>query len=67
MIYPTTNPAKLGKVYSNGSIGTNEGDVWIIYYYALTDTKINIRYNLNVKDANGVNFVLKDIYNYVKK
>ena len=67
MIHPTTNPAKLGKAYSNGSLGTNEVDVWIIYYYAPINTKINIRYNLNVKDANGVNHVLIDIYNYVKK
>jgi L,D-transpeptidase ErfK/SrfK len=67
MIHPTTNPETLGKAYSNGCIGTNEGDAWVIYYYAPINTKINIRYNLNVKGIDGVSLVLKDIYNYVKK
>ena len=62
LIHPTTNPKTLGKAYSNGCIGTNEGDAWIIYYYAPINTKINIRYNLNVIDKKGGNLVLKDVY-----
>lgn len=67
MIHPTTNPATLGKAVSNGCIGTSEENAWVIYYYAPMNTKINIRYNLNIKDNNGSTIVLKDIYNYAKK
>jgi L,D-transpeptidase ErfK/SrfK len=67
LIHPTTNPITLGKAYSNGCIGTEEGDAWVIYYYAPINTKINIRYNLNIKDNSGENVVLRDIYGYVKK
>jgi len=67
LIHPTTNPITLGKVYSHGCIGTKEGDAWVIYYYAPLDTKINIRYDLNIKDMNGENVVLRDIYGYNKK
>ncbi|WP_299667891.1 L,D-transpeptidase [uncultured Polaribacter sp.] len=66
LIHPTTNPVTLGKAYSNGCIGTREGDAWVIYYYAPIGTKINIRYDLNVKSNNGEAIVLKDIYGYFK-
>jgi L,D-transpeptidase ErfK/SrfK len=63
LIHPTTNPVTLGKAYSNGCIGAKEGDAWIIYYYAPIDTKINIRYDLKVKDSSGEAVILVDIYN----
>ncbi|MEP2935189.1 MAG: L,D-transpeptidase [Gilvibacter sp.] len=63
MIHPTTNPETLGKAYSNGCIGTKEGDAWVIYYNAPLGTKINIRYDLEVLDNNGDSLVLEDIYN----
>lgn len=62
LIHPTTNPETLGKVYSNGCIGTNEADAWVIYYYAPVKTKIIIRYDLNVVNKDGDSIVLKDIY-----
>jgi L,D-transpeptidase ErfK/SrfK len=68
LIHPTTNPKTLGKAYSNGCIGTNEKDIWVIYYYAPLNTKITIRYDLNIKDSiSGKNIYLKDIYGYHKK
>lgn len=68
LIHPTTNPITLGKAYSNGCIGTNEGDAWVIYYYAPINTKISIRYDLSVKEAaTGSNIILKDIYGYSQK
>lgn len=63
LIHPTTNPITLQKAYSNGCIGTKEADIWVIYYYAPIGTKINIRYDLNIKDSLGEKRVLKDIYN----
>jgi L,D-transpeptidase ErfK/SrfK len=66
MIHPTTNPETLQKAYSNGCVGTKEGDGWIIYYYAPINTPIKIRYELTVKDANGDPVLLKDIYNLRK-
>jgi L,D-transpeptidase ErfK/SrfK len=66
LIHPTTNPVTLGKAYSNGCIGTKEGDAWIIYYYAPIDTKINIRYDLKVKDSSNKAVILEDIYIEVK-
>ncbi len=66
LIHPTTNPKTLGKAYSNGCIGTKEADAWIIYYYAPIGTKINIRYDLNVKDRLDNTITLKDIYGYFK-
>ena len=66
LIHPTTNPISLGKAYSNGCIGTKEGDAWVIYYYAPIGTKVNIRYDLQVKDSIGDTIVLKDIYGYGK-
>jgi L,D-transpeptidase ErfK/SrfK len=62
MIHPTTNPETLEKAYSNGCIGTNEADAWMIYYYAPLGTKITIRYDLNTYEEGGVVNVLKDIY-----
>ncbi|TRZ40986.1 L,D-transpeptidase [Robertkochia solimangrovi] len=62
MIHPTTNPVTLGLAYSNGCIGTNESDMWHIYYYAPIGTKVRIRYDLNVVDTLGVPILLKDIY-----
>ncbi|GAA4296256.1 L,D-transpeptidase [Aestuariibaculum suncheonense] len=64
LIHPTTNPETLGKAYSNGCIGIKEADAWVIYYYAPIKTKINIRYDLKVIDANGEVKILKDIYGY---
>ena len=62
LIHPTTNPNTLNKAYSNGCIGTNEADAWIIYYYAPIGTKVVITYNLNGTNENGETIVLKDIY-----
>lgn len=62
LIHPTTNPKSLGKAYSNGCIGTKEADAWIIYYYAPIDTKISIRYDLNIINEDGEYVKLKDIY-----
>ena len=64
LIHPTTNPVTLGKAYSNGCIGTKEEDAWVIYYYAPINTKITIRYNLKIKDVNGKEITLDDIYHY---
>jgi L,D-transpeptidase ErfK/SrfK len=66
LIHPTTNPVTLGKAYSNGCIGTNEADAWVIYYYAPINTKITIRYHLNSIAENGGKVTLEDIYNYNK-
>ena len=62
LIHPTTNPETLGKAYSNGCIGTNESDAWVIYYYAPLTTKIKIRYNLTAVNEDGETIVFKDIY-----
>lgn len=67
LIHPTTNPESLGKAYSNGCIGTREGDAWIIYYHASINTAVKIRYDLNVVNHEGDTIVLKDIYGYNKK
>ena len=66
LIHPTTNPKTLGKAYSNGCIGTKEADAWVIYYYSPIGTKINIRYDLNVKDSLDNDIILEDIYGYFK-
>tara|TARA_R110002095_G_scaffold638_1_gene3051 strand:- start:1435 stop:2376 length:942 start_codon:yes stop_codon:yes gene_type:complete len=66
LIHPTTNPITLGKAYSNGCIGTNEADAWVIYYYAPIGTKIKIRYDLNVLNEKGERIMLKDIYGFNK-
>ncbi len=67
LIHPTTNPRTLGKAYSNGCIGTREGDMWRIYYYAPLGTKVVIRYDLSVVNAEGDTIYLKDIYKWAKK
>ena len=67
LIHPTTNPKSLGKAYSNGCIGTREADAWIIYYHAPIGTRINIRYDLQVKDSLGNERVLEDIYEQGKE
>ncbi|NNM17912.1 MAG: L,D-transpeptidase [Croceitalea sp.] len=64
LIHPTTNPTTLGKAYSNGCIGTNEGDAWLIYYHAPIATKVHLRYDLNVEDETGKKIELQDIYGY---
>ncbi|CAM4290501.1 L,D-transpeptidase [Zobellia nedashkovskayae] len=66
MIHPTTNPKSLGKAYSNGCIGTAEGDAWVIYYYAPLGTKVRIRYDLDTHFEGSVVSVLKDIYGVEK-
>lgn len=64
MIHPTTNPETLEKAYSNGCIGTNEADAWVIYYHAPIGTKVKIRYDLNTYQEGIVVSVFKDIYKY---
>lgn len=66
LIHPTTNPKTLGRAYSNGCIGTREGDMWRIYYYAPLGTKTIIRYDLNIINAIGDTIRLKDIYGWKK-
>ena len=67
LIHPTTNPVTLGKAYSNGCIGTNEADAWVIYYYASIGTKVSIKYDLNIVNTVGDSITLKDIYKYNRK
>ena len=62
MIHPTTNLKTLNKAYSNGCIGLRESDAWYVYYYAPVGTKVVIRYDLNLKNENGDEIVLKDVY-----
>lgn len=62
LIHPTTNPETLGKAYSNGCVGTAEGDAWIVYYYSPLGTKVRFRYDLEVVNENGELVQLKDIY-----
>lgn len=62
LIHPTTNPATLGKAYSNGCIGMREADVWRLYYYAPLGTKVVFRYDLKARDENGKRIKLDDIY-----
>ncbi|HXH17685.1 MAG TPA: L,D-transpeptidase [Chitinophagales bacterium] len=66
LIHPTTNPKTLGKAYSNGCVGTAEGDAWIIYYHAPVGTKVNFRYDLEVVNEQGETIRLKDIYQLKK-
>lgn len=63
LIHPTTNIETLGRAYSNGCIGTSEADAWRIYYYAPLDTRIVIRYDLQVVNEKGDTLQLADIYN----
>ena len=64
LIHPTTNKNTLSKAYSNGCIGTNEGDAWVIYYYAPINTKVVIRYNLKAINKEGDTVSFKNIYGY---
>lgn len=62
MIHPTTNPETLGKAWSHGCIGTKEADAWRIYYHAPLGTRVIVRYDLDVIQANGDTLHLPDIY-----
>ncbi len=66
LIHPTTNPNTLGKAYSNGCVGTGEGDAWIIYYHSPVGTKVKFRYDLEVINEDGERIELKDIYDFKK-
>lgn len=67
MIHPTTNPATLGKAYSNGCVGLGEADAWRFYYYAPLGTPVAFRYDLEVVSASGDTITLPDIYKRGKK
>lgn len=67
MIHPTTNLGTIGKAVSNGCIGLREKDAWAIYFYAPVGTKIDILYQLTVKDKEGNELLLEDIYEGYKK
>ena len=62
LIHPTTNLVSVGKAFSNGCIGTREGDIWRIYYYAPVGTKVDVRYNLTVRDDKGNPLQMRHIY-----
>lgn len=61
LIHATTNENTLGKPYSNGCIGTREGDIWRVYYYAPIGTKVVIRYDRRLIE-NGDTILLQHIY-----
>ncbi len=63
LIHPTTNPETLGRASSNGCVGTKEGDAWVIYYYSPIGTRIQIRYDIEVKRSDDKKILLEDIYN----
>ncbi len=67
LIHPTTNPKTLRKAYSNGCVGTREGDAWRIYYYAPVGTKVVFRYDLQIKNEKGDTITLPDIYGFGHK
>jgi L,D-transpeptidase ErfK/SrfK len=62
MLHPTTNPATLGKAYSNGCVGYREADAWRVYYYAPIGTQVVFRYQLWKVAANGDTIRFRDIY-----
>jgi len=62
LIHPTTNPVTLGKAYSNGCVGMEEGPMWRVYYYAPLGTKVRFRYDLEVTGPDGSIIQLPDIY-----
>lgn len=62
LIHTTTNNVTLGKPYSNGCIGLSEGDMWVLYYHAPRETKINIKYQLEITNIHGNKEWLRDIY-----
>lgn len=61
-IHPTTNPATLGKVYSNGCVGMAEASAWYVYYYAPLGTKVRVRYDLEKITPGGNIIQFPDIY-----
>ncbi|MEZ4686114.1 MAG: L,D-transpeptidase [Bacteroidia bacterium] len=61
LIHPTTNPASLGKAYSNGYVGMAEGDMWRLYYHAPLGTRVRFRYELAERDMHGHLLTWKDI------
>jgi L,D-transpeptidase ErfK/SrfK len=61
-IHPTTNPASLGKTYSNGCIGLSEASAWYTYYYAPVGTPVHIRYDLKKLNADGTVTEFPDVY-----
>jgi hypothetical protein len=67
LIHPTTNLQTLNKAYSNGCVGTREGDIWRIYYHAPIGTAVFFRYHLFVNDEKGNWLQFKDVYGYRKK
>lgn len=67
MLHPTTNLETIGKPVSNGCIGLREKDAWSLYFYAPVGTEISITYQLYVKDKDGNDLLLKDIYKGYKK
>ena len=62
LIHPTTNLNTLGKAYSNGCIGLRESDAWIVYYFAPIDTKVVLRYDLDIINEKGEQIKLENIY-----
>lgn len=64
MIHPTTNVETLDQSYSHGCVGMAENSAWIVYYHAPIGTAVQYRYCLHVKDENGNDVQLKDIYGY---
>lgn len=62
LIHATTNPETLGRAYSNGCMGTNEFDIWYIYYYAPPGTTVDIIYDLNPFATEQWDDDLLDIY-----
>jgi L,D-transpeptidase ErfK/SrfK len=62
LIHATTNPSTLGKAYSNGCIGTNEYDIWYIYYYSPPGVFVEIKYDLNPLNTDETLDDLIDIY-----
>ncbi len=61
LIHATTNENTLEKAYSNGCMGTREGDIWRVYYYAPIGTKVVIRYDRRLIN-NGDTIWLKHVY-----
>lgn len=62
LIHPTTNLRTLGKPASHGCIGTREGDIWYIYYFAPLNTPVTIRYDLFSVSESGDTVFFRDIY-----
>ncbi len=67
LIHPTTNETSLGKAFSNGCMGAGEGDMWRIFFYAPVGTRMQVRYDLDIKNEAGEMVHLKDIYGAAPK